>query len=188
MSHKISGIIAIMLSACMISGCGASAPSSSAGSEASSQPAPAASEAPAVYMTTDISPSGLMKAYEALERTPSGNVAVKLSTGEPGSNYLRVDLIGELVKLVNGTIVECNTAYGGARASTAMHLQVARDHGYTDIANVDIMDAGGSIALPVSGGTNLTENFCRRKFSKLRFFFGSLTFQGTCNGRLWRCN
>lgn len=89
--------------------------------------------APVVYMTTDISSEGLMAIYEALEASPTGNVAVKLSTGEPGSNYLRTDLIGELVQLLDATIVECNTAYGGSRANTAMHYQVAEDHGYTAI-------------------------------------------------------
>lgn len=66
------------------------------------------------------------------EASPSGNIAVKLSTGEPGSNYLRTDLIGELIQSFDKpTIVECNTAYGGSCANTAMHYQVAEDHGYT---------------------------------------------------------
>lgn len=80
---------------------------------------------PVVYMTTDISPEGLMAIYEALGAEPSGKVAVKLSTGETGSNYLRPELIGDLVKELDATIVECNTAYGGERASTAMHYQLA---------------------------------------------------------------
>ena len=77
---------------------------------------------PAVYMTTDISADSLIAIYEALEASPTGNIAVKLSTGEPGSNYLRTDLIGPLVQSFDDpTIVECNTAYGGSRANTAMH-------------------------------------------------------------------
>lgn len=83
---------------------------------------------PVVYMTTDISSDGLMAIYAALNWTPGDHVAVKLSTGEPGSNYLRTDLIGDLVKsLDDPTIVECNTAYGGSRSNTAMHYQVAED-------------------------------------------------------------
>lgn len=82
---------------------------------------------PVVYMTTDISSGGLMAIYEALGASPSGSIAVKLSTGEPGSNYLRTDPIGELVQSLDATIVECNTAYGGSRANTAMHYQVAED-------------------------------------------------------------
>ena len=77
-----------------------------------------------------------MAVYEALDASPTGRIAIKLSTGEPGSNYLRTDLIGDFVtSFDNPTIVECNTAYGGSRANTAMHYQVAEDHGYTEIAN-----------------------------------------------------
>lgn len=112
-----------------------------------------------VYMTTDISPEGLWKVYEALGRTPEGKVAVKLSTGEAGNNhYLSPDLIKDLVQSVDGTIVECNTAYGGSRASTAMHRQTAEDHGFTAIAEVDIMDEEGSMSIPVTGGKHLTED------------------------------
>lgn len=117
-------------------------------------------EASVVYMTTDISPEGLMAVYEALGWTPSGTVAVKLSTGEPpASNYLRPELIADLVQAVDGTIVECNTAYGGSRAETAMHYQVAEDHGFTAIADFQIQDEEGSMTLPVEGGVRLTENY-----------------------------
>ena len=98
-----------------------------------------------VYMTTDISPEGLMRAYEALGVTLNGDhIAVNLSTGEPGSNYLDPDLIADLVHEVNGTIVECNTAYQGSRTETQMNYQVAEDHGYTEIADVVIMDEDGA--------------------------------------------
>ena len=87
---------------------------------------------PAVYFTSDISPEGLQKVYEALNWTHGDQVAVKVSTGEPpNSNYLRAELIGQFVQSLNGTIVECNTAYGGSRSNAAMHKQVAADHGYT---------------------------------------------------------
>ena len=87
-------------------------------------------EKPVVYFTDDISPEGLVAVYEALNWKPDGPVAVKLSTGEPpNSNYLRPELIVDLVHLVDGTIVECNTAYAGFRAATAEHYQVAEDHG-----------------------------------------------------------
>ncbi len=115
--------------------------------------------APIVYFTSDVSPEGLKKVYDALGHTLEGKVAVKISTGEQGNqNYLRPELIGDLVQSLDGTIVECNTAYDRARASTAMHLQVAEDHGFTAIADVDIMDADGSIEIPVEGGTYLTED------------------------------
>lgn len=132
-----------------------------------------------VYMTTDISSTGLMAVYRALDVAPEGNrVAVKLSTGEPGSNYLEPALIKDLVEEVDGTIVECNTAYGGSRANTAMHYQVAADHGYTAIADVDIMDEEGSMTLPVSGGTNLSENYVGTHFADYDYFVVLSHFKG----------
>ena len=112
----------------------------------------AATAAPAVYFTKDISTAGLMAIYEKLGREATGKVAVKLSTGEAGNtHYLSPALIKDLVQKVNGTIVECNTAYGGSRASTALHRQVIEDHGFNAIAKVDIMDEEGDIELPVTG-------------------------------------
>lgn len=123
-------------------------------------------EASVVYFTSDISPEGLMAVYEALDWEPTGRVAVKLSTGEPpASNYLDPQLIKELVQSVDGTIVECNTAYGGSRTETAMHMQVAEDHGFTAIANVDILDAEGSMELPVEGGIRLDSNLVGSHFA-----------------------
>lgn len=138
-----------------------------------------AGNSPVVYMTADISPDGLTAVYKALNWTPGDHVAVKLSTGEPGSNYLRTDLIGDLVKsLDDPTIVECNTAYGGSRASTALHYQVAEDHGYTAIAKVDLMDEKGSMILPVTGGENLTENYVGANFAKYDSFLVLSHFKG----------
>ena len=121
----------------------------------SSEPA-AVSGSPTVYFTSDISAEGLVRIYEALGWTPSGKTAVKISTGEPpASNYLRPELIGDLVQKLDGTIVECNTAYGGSRASSAMHRQVAEDHGFTAIADFDLMDEEGEVEWPVTGGSRL---------------------------------
>ena len=117
---------------------------------------PVSSGAPVVYFTSDISAAGQVKIYDALGWTPDGNVAVKISTGEPpASNYLRPDLIGGLVRKVDDTIVECNTAYGGSRSSSAMHRQVAEDHGFTAIAAFDLMDEEGDAEWPMTGGTRL---------------------------------
>lgn len=135
-------------------------------------------DTPVVYMTTDISSQGLMNTYQALSASPSGKIAVKLSTGEPGSNYLRTDLIGELVQSLEGTIVECNTAYGGSRANTAMHYQVAEEHGYTAIADVDIMDEDGSMTLLVEGGDNLTENYVGAHFADYDYYVILSHFKG----------
>jgi uncharacterized Fe-S center protein len=120
-----------------------------------------------VYMTKDISPAGLASVYKALGRELPGKVAVKLSTGEPGGHYyLSPDLIKDLVRSVNGTIVECNTAYGGARMSTDLHKMVAEDHGFTAIAPVDIMDEEGSISLPFPNGTRIKEDFVGSHFTR----------------------
>ncbi|MDR2768513.1 MAG: DUF362 domain-containing protein [Treponema sp.] len=136
-----------------------------------------------VYMTADISPAGLMAAYEALGLKAGGKVAVKISTGEPGNtHYLSPDLIGELVRRVNGTIVECNTAYGGRRASTAVHYQVAKDHGFTAIAPVLILDENGDIPLPVSGGKHLTEDYVGAHFSEYDFHIVLSHFKGHAMG------
>lgn len=131
-----------------------------------------------VYYISDISPEALMAIYQKLNWTPTGSVAVKLSTGEPGSNYLAPNLIADVVHAVNGTIVECNTAYGGSRASTAMHYQVAEDHGFTAIANVDIMDENGSMTLPVTGGDNLSENYVGANFTNYDSFLVLSHFKG----------
>lgn len=134
---------------------------------------------PVVYMTTDISPEGLMAVYEALNWQPTGNVAVKMSTGEPpASNYLRPELITDLAQSVNGTIVECNTAYGGSRAETAMHYQVAEDHGFTDIADFQILDEDGSMTLTVEGGTRLTENYVGAAFADYDSYLVLSHFKG----------
>lgn len=114
-----------------------------------------AAEAPVVYFTTDISAEGIQALYEAMGVEVSGeNVGVKITTGElPASNYLRVDLIGPFTTMVGGTFIENNTAYGGSRAATQMHKQVAEDHGFTAVAPVDILDEEGSAIIPVEGGT-----------------------------------
>ena len=115
---------------------------------------------PKVYMFKEISSENLVKIYKALGREATGKVAVKISTGEPGGhNFLQPALIKDLVKEVNGTIVECNTAYAGKRSTTESSRKAAEDHGFTAIAPVDIMDADGETALPVTGGKHLKEDF-----------------------------
>lgn len=113
--------------------------------------------APVVYFTSDISPEGLRAIYEALGWEPTGSLAVKVSTGEPpASNYLRQDLIGELVTSLGGTYVECLTAYGGQRSGAAMAKQVAADHGFTPF---DLLDEDGSMTLSVANHSVLSENY-----------------------------
>ena len=104
-----------------------------------------------VYFTKEITPESLIKIYEVLGVNLPGKIAVKVSTGERGSKgYLKADLIGPLVNKLNGTIVECNTAYPGARDKTEEHMKLAKEHGFTEIgAGVEIMDSLGEIKIPV---------------------------------------
>ena len=136
-----------------------------------------------VYMFKEISPENLVKIYEALGREATGKVAVKLSTGEPGGhNFLQPALIKDLVQKVKGTIVECNTAYGGGRADTENHLKAAKDHGFTAIAPVDIMDAEGEVALPVKGGKHLKEDFVGSHYLNYDFTVVLSHFKGHAMG------
>jgi uncharacterized Fe-S center protein len=134
-------------------------------------------------MTQDISPGGLAAMYKALGRTLPGRVAVKISTGEPGGHhFLSPDLIKGLVQSVKGTIVESNTAYGGRRAATAMHKQVARDHGFTAVAPVDILDEEGSLSLPFAKGKNIKEDLVGSHFSNYDSYLVLSHFKGHAMG------
>lgn len=113
-----------------------------------------------VYFTKEIMPESLIRIYEALGVSLNGKVAVKISTGEPGGhNFLQPTLIGPLVKMLNGTIAECNTAYEGKRFHSSDHWQAIRDHGFPEIAHCDIMDEFGEFSIPVKDGKHLKENF-----------------------------
>ena len=105
-----------------------------------------------VYFTKEISPDSLIKIYQKLGKELKGKVGVKISTGEPGGhNYLKPELIGKLVKKLNATIIECNTAYPGRRNTTEAHLQAIEEHGFTQIAQVDLMDSESELEIPAYG-------------------------------------
>lgn len=151
--------------------------------EATTAPTTAPTQVPmeptVVYMTKDISPEGLVKIYEALGREASGKVAVKIHMGEPGgNNYLKPDLVKDLVLSVNGTFVDCNTAYGGNRANTAAHMQAAEDHGFTEYTSVDILDADGSMSLPVTNGKHIEEDLVGDHFADYDFYIVLSHFKG----------
>ncbi|MBP3638920.1 MAG: DUF362 domain-containing protein [Muribaculaceae bacterium] len=132
-----------------------------------------------VYFCPRITADNLVKVYQALGREAKGRVAIKLSTGEAGNpNHLSTDVIKRLVHLVEGTIVECNTAYEGRRCNVADHLQTAAEHGFTAIAEVDIMDAQGDIALPVRLGKHLKENYVGRNWLDYDFTIVLSHFKG----------
>lgn len=120
-----------------------------------------------VFFTKEITPEGLMKVYEALGVKLSGKVGVKVSTGEDGAKgYLKADLIGPFVKSLNGTIIECNTAYAGARNTAEDHMKVAEKHGFTTFADVDIMDADGEFKIPVKNGKHLKYDLVGNHFDE----------------------
>ncbi len=136
-------------------------------------------ETPNVYMTTNISPEGLMNVYKALDRAAEGKVAIKLHMGEPGgNNYLSPDLVKDFVQSMDGTFVDCNTAYGGLRGTTSMHMQAAEDHGFTAVAPVDIMDADDTISLPVKNGKHLKEDVIGSHYENYDFFVILSHFKG----------
>lgn len=138
---------------------------------------------PKVYMTSDISADGLVKVYDALGVKPEGKVAVKISTGEPGGhNFLQPALIKNLVQKVNGTIVECNTAYTGKRYTSEEHWQAVKDHGFLDIAEVDIMDEKGEIKIPVQDTTHLKFNLVGQNLKNYDFMINLAHFKGHAMG------
>ncbi len=113
-----------------------------------------------VYFTKEITAESLQKIYHALGVTLKGKVAVKISSGEPGGhNYLNPKLIAPLVQELNGTIVECNTAYGGPRSNAKDHWKAIKDHGFLDIAPCDIMDEEGEMAIPVREPFHIAQNY-----------------------------
>jgi uncharacterized Fe-S center protein len=110
-----------------------------------------------VFMTKDISGTGLVALYKALQKPASGKVAIKMHWGEPGNvNYLRPEIVRELCLSLNATLVDSNVFYDSPRQTTAGNRQAAIDHGYT-FAPLDILDDGGEVRLPVHGGKHLSE-------------------------------
>lgn len=142
-----------------------------------------AAEQSTVYFTSEITPESLLAIFKKLGVEPQGNVAVKISTGESAkSNHLRPELIGKLVKDVKGTIVECNTAYGGNRSNTADHRRAIEERGYGKIAAVDIMDEEGSMELPMEDTTYFATNLVGKNLSNYDFMINLAHFKGHAMG------
>ena len=113
-----------------------------------------------VYFTKEITPEAMIKMYEILKVELSGKVAVKVHSGEVGNqNFIKPDFMEPIIKYVNGTIVECNTAYEGKRNTTKEHWETMKLHGWCDIASVDILDEDGEMELPVKKGYHLKVNY-----------------------------
>ena len=121
-----------------------------------------------VYFTKEITPENVVKMYEILGVSLPGKVAVKLHSGEQGNqNYIRPEFVKAIVEKVNGTVVECNAAYEGARNSTEKHKKLIEDHGWTKYFDVDIMDAEGpDVVLEIPNGKILKENFVGKDIEK----------------------
>ena len=114
-----------------------------------------------VYFCREVSPSKLVEMYKLLGKELTGRVAVKVHSGEEGNqNYLRPEFMKEMIDYVNGTVVECNTAYAGERNTTEKHLKTIEKHGWNDLYRFDLMDAEGpDISIPVRNGVHLKEDF-----------------------------
>ena len=114
-----------------------------------------------VYFTKEITPESLVKIYEKLGLKLEGNVAVKLHSGEKGNqNYLRPEFVKPLVDHVNGTVVECNTAYEGARNSTEKHKQLIKEHEWDKYFKFDLLDEEGpDMVLDIPNGKILKKNY-----------------------------
>jgi uncharacterized Fe-S center protein len=132
-----------------------------------------------VYYIRNISPESLVKIYKALGVKSHGRVAVKISSGEDGgNNYLKPALIKQLVKSVNGTIVECNTAYRGSRDTTEKHWTTIKKHGFENIAKVDIMDANGSMQIPVTDKKHIQYDIVGKDLANYDFMINLAHFKG----------
>lgn len=136
-----------------------------------------------VYFTKEITPESLVKIYEALGVKEHGRVAVKISTGESGgNNYLKPTLIRNLVDKVNGTIVECCTAYGGSRQDKAKHWETIHEHGFDSLFAVDIMDEFGDLRIPVQDKTWIKYDIVGEHLGNYDFCINLAHFKGHMMG------
>ncbi len=134
---------------------------------------------PVVYFTREITPEALVRIYKALGKEAHGNVCVKISSGEMGgNNYLKPELIEPLVSEVKGTIVECNTAYGGSRATTEAHWRTIKAHGFDQIAPVKIMDEYGEIRIPTQDTKHLPYDIVGEDLRHYDFMVNLAHFKG----------
>ena len=140
---------------------------------------------PTVYVTRSITPEALVNIYHALGRKAEGRVAVKISTGESEkTGYLRPDFIKPLLDEVHGTIVECNTAYGGSRGTSQDHWKTIRKHGFTKVAPVDIMDEEDTMHIAVKDHTHLKYDIVGSHLKYYDFMINLAHFKGHQMGGL----
>lgn len=138
-----------------------------------------------VYVTRDITPESLVKIYKAVGRKATGNVCIKISTGEsPKTGYLRPAFIRPLVSEVKGTLVECNTAYPGVRNTSEAHWKTIREHGFIDIAPVDIMDEEDTMHIPVTDMSHIKYDIVGSHMARYDFMINLAHFKGHQMGGL----
>lgn len=154
--HLFSTTAALMLLSAMLTSCG------NATASGNTTPAAEQADSAVVYVTRDLSPEALVRIYHALGHPVSGNIALKISTGESSATgYIRPEVMKPLIDDLNSvegnrvTIVECNTAYAGTRNTTEKHLQAIRERGFEAVAPVDIMDSVAEIRIPVEDTTRI---------------------------------
>lgn len=136
-----------------------------------------------VYFTKEITPESLVRIYKALGVEATGRVAVKISTGEGGNtHYLKPPFLRQLVEEVNGTIVECGTAYGGTRQDPKKHWETIHEHGFDSIFAVDLMDEFGEIRIPVKDQRHLKYNLVGSHLPNYDFMINLAHFKGHAMG------
>ena len=169
--------LAFAAAAVMLAGCH---------SQKQETPATEADGEAVVYLTRDISPEGLVNIYKALGVEAKGRVAVKISTGEGSNpNYLKPEFIKNLVQMVDGTIVECNTAYTSGplnkkddRNTSANHWKVIERHGFKPLFKVDIMDEEDEMRIPVRDTTHIKYDIVGSHMENYDFMIALNHFKG----------
>ena len=136
-----------------------------------------------VYFIKTITPENLIKIYQALDVELKGKIGVKISTGEPGGHhFLNPNLIKDLVTYLNGTIIECCTAYGGKRQDPKDHWKAIEDHGFKAIAPCDIMDEFQEFEIPIQGGYHLDKDIVGEHFKNYDSILMLSHFKGHAMG------
>ena len=136
-----------------------------------------------VYFIKDITPENIIKAYEVVGKKLPGKVAVKMHSGEQGNqNYLRADFVKDVINYINGTVVECNTAYPGARNTTEKHRKLIEEHEWEKYFPFDLMDAEGDMELDIPNGKILKKNYVGKNMSNYDSMLVLSHFKGHAMG------
>ena len=137
-----------------------------------------------VYFIKDITPENIIKAYEVVGKKLEGKVAVKMHSGEHGNqNYLKPEFVKDMVQHVNGTVVECNTAYEGARNSTEKHRELIKEHEWEKYFPFDLMDAEGpDMELDIPNGKILKKNYVGKNLANYDSLLVLSHFKGHAMG------